>query len=162
MDFLLTLHSHLPWVLNHGRWPHGSDWLCEAMTDTYLPLIEVLDALACQEIAAPITIGVTPVLAAQLVHPALESELEPFFAQRLTACDEAERGFAVSGEEHLVPLARYWRERYARLERLLQRTDGGVAGALRRHADEGRIELLSSAATTKNLKFPLNRFNLTT
>jgi len=117
------------------------------MTDTYLPLIEVLDALACQEIAAPITIGVTPVLAAQLVHPALESELEPFFAQRLTACDEAERGFAVSGEEHLVPLARYWRERYARLERLLQRTDGGVAGALRRHADAGRIELLSSAAT---------------
>ena len=27
MDFVLTLHSHLPYVLNHGRWPHGSDWL---------------------------------------------------------------------------------------------------------------------------------------
>ena len=23
LDFVLTLHSHLPWVLNHGRWPHG-------------------------------------------------------------------------------------------------------------------------------------------
>ena len=30
MHFVLTLHSHLPYVLNHGRWPHGSDWLCEA------------------------------------------------------------------------------------------------------------------------------------
>jgi 1,4-alpha-glucan branching enzyme len=39
MDFVLTLHSHLPYVLHHGRWPHGSDWLCEAALDTYLPLI---------------------------------------------------------------------------------------------------------------------------
>ena len=37
MDFVLMLHSHLPWVLNHGRWPHGSDWLSEAALDTYLP-----------------------------------------------------------------------------------------------------------------------------
>ncbi len=40
MDFVLTLHSHLPYVLNHGRWPHGSDWICEAALDTYLPLLE--------------------------------------------------------------------------------------------------------------------------
>jgi len=42
MDFVLTLHSHLPYVLNHGRWPHGSDWICEAAFDTYLPLLETL------------------------------------------------------------------------------------------------------------------------
>ena len=42
LDFVLALHSHLPWVLNHGRWPHGSDWLTEAALDTYLPLIESL------------------------------------------------------------------------------------------------------------------------
>jgi len=147
MDFVFALHSHLPWVLNHGRWPHGSDWLCEAMTDTYLPLIEALDALEREGIAAPLTIGVTPVLGAQLSHPALESEMAPFFEQRLSACEEAEQGFGSSGEEHLIPIARFWRERYARLQRLLSRTDGGVVGALRRHADAGRIELLSSAAT---------------
>ena len=45
MDFVLTLHSHLPYVLNHGRWPHGSDWICEAAFDTYLPLLEKLAAL---------------------------------------------------------------------------------------------------------------------
>ena len=45
MDFVLALHSHLPYVLNHGRWPHGSDWLCEAALETYLPLLEALRAL---------------------------------------------------------------------------------------------------------------------
>ncbi|MGQ0702916.1 MAG: 1,4-alpha-glucan branching protein domain-containing protein [Gemmatimonadales bacterium] len=149
MDFVLALHSHLPWVLHHGRWPHGSDWLCEAMLDTYLPLVETLDTLACEGVPAPITLGVTPVLAAQLSHPSLIGELEAFLTQRLTACDEAEQGFAVSGEEHLIPLARFWRERYARLRRRWERVaeDGGVTGALTRHAGTGRIELLSSAAT---------------
>ena len=147
MDFILTLHSHLPYVLNHGRWPHGSDWLCEAMTDTYLPLVEVLDALAAQHIPAPVTLGVTPILASQLAHPTLRGELEAFFAQRLEACEEAEAIFLENGETELAPLAEFWRERYLRLQRTYERNGGDVVAALRRHAEAGRLELLSSAAT---------------
>ena len=77
MDFVLALHSHLPWVLNHGRWPHGSDWLCEAALDTYLPLIEQLRALETERVAAPLTIGVTPVLANQLVSPTFVGRWRP-------------------------------------------------------------------------------------
>ena len=62
MDFVLALHSHLPWVLNHGRWPHGSDWLCEAALDTYLPLVGALRRLEAEGIASPITLGITPIL----------------------------------------------------------------------------------------------------
>ena len=83
MDFILTLHSHLPYVLNHGRWPHGSDWLAEAAVDTYLPLIEALDLLAEEGVPAPVTLGVTPILANQLAHPSFGSELSAFFTQRL-------------------------------------------------------------------------------
>jgi 1,4-alpha-glucan branching enzyme len=147
MDFVLALHSHLPYVLNHGRWPHGSDWLCEAAVDTYLPLVEALDALAEEGVAAPLTVGVTPILANQLAHPAFGTELAAFLTQRLGACDEAEEAFSASGEDHLIPLVGYWRERHRRLRRLIARLDGDVVGALARHADEGRIELLSSAAT---------------
>ena len=43
--FILPLHSHLPWVLHHGRWPHGSDWLCEAALETYLPLLDTFRQL---------------------------------------------------------------------------------------------------------------------
>ena len=54
MDFVLALHSHLPYVLNHGRWPHGSDWICEADIETYLPLLETLHALDAGNVAAPV------------------------------------------------------------------------------------------------------------
>src|SRR5262245_46794309 len=88
-DFVLTLHSHLPYVLNYGRWPHGSDWLCEAALDTYLPLLEVLQQLASESVAAPVTIGITPVLANQLASADFVKEMEAFFEQRLTTCAEA-------------------------------------------------------------------------
>jgi 1,4-alpha-glucan branching enzyme len=147
MDFVFTLHSHLPYVLNHGRWPHGSDWLSEAAVDTYLPLLEALDGLATAGVPAPITLGVTPILANQLAHPTFASELSAFFTQRLDACDEAETAFALSDEEHLIPLAGYWRERYRRLRRRFESCGGDLVSALRDHASAGRLELLSSAAT---------------
>ena len=49
VDLVVMLHSHLPYVLNHGRWPHGSDWICEAAIDTYLPLVEKFRALDAHE-----------------------------------------------------------------------------------------------------------------
>ena len=94
MDFVLTLHSHLPYVLNHGRWPHGSDWICEAAFDTYLPLLEALRRLGAEDTPAPVTIGFTPVLANQLASPAFVREMEAFFEQRLKACAEAPTSLA--------------------------------------------------------------------
>src|SRR6478672_12562422 len=102
MDFVLALHSHLPYVLNHGRWPHGSDWLTEAAVDTYLPLLETLRALETDDVPAPVTIGFTPVLANQLASPTFADELETFLAQRLAACDEAHASLTGTGDANLL------------------------------------------------------------
>lgn len=147
MDFVFGLHSHLPWVLHHGRWPHGSDWLTEAAVDTYLPLVEALDGLERQGIAAPITLGVTPILANQLAHNSFRAELAAFFAQRLDACDEAAATFTEQGDDQLARLAGFWRRRLTRLARLFERLDGDIPAALRGLESRGRLELMSSAAT---------------
>jgi len=44
----IVLHSHLPYVLSHGRWPHGTDWLCEAAAETYLPIVRILNELVAE------------------------------------------------------------------------------------------------------------------
>ena len=147
MDFVLTLHSHLPYVLHHGRWPHGSDWLCEAALDTYLPLLEVLQALDAQRVPAPLTIGFTPVLANQLANPSFTTELEAFFDQRATACAEAPAGLAETGDTALLPLVEFWKARFARLRNLFHSIDCDIVSAFRRLQDEGRLEIIGSAAT---------------
>ncbi|MBA2292166.1 MAG: DUF1957 domain-containing protein [Gemmatimonadales bacterium] len=147
MRFVLTLHSHLPWVLHHGRWPHGSDWLTEAALDTYLPLVQSLNRLETARTAAPITLGVTPVLAAQLAHPSFRTELDAYFAQRLEAIAALPGELAASGEDELIPLADFWRSHIEALQRTWQEIGGDILAVFRRHADAGRIELISSAAT---------------
>lgn len=146
MDFVLMLHSHLPWVLNHGRWPHGSDWLSEAALDTYLPLLEALQALEREGVPSPLTIGFTPVLANQLASPVFVEELEAFFAQRLEACDQAAADLAGT-EPQLLPLVGYWRDRFTRLRDLFRASGGDLVGAFREQQERGRIEIVGSAAT---------------
>jgi 1,4-alpha-glucan branching enzyme len=147
MEFVLALHTHLPYVLNHGRWPHGSDWLTEATLDTYLPMLEALLALEAEGTPTPATIGITPVLANQLASPDLVKELETFFDQRLAASREAPAQLEAEGSGYLVPVAKFWEERILRLRRFYESIDGDMTGAFRGLAERGRIELISSAAT---------------
>jgi 1,4-alpha-glucan branching enzyme len=147
VDFVWTLHSHLPYVLNHGRWPHGSDWLCEAALDTYLPLLEQLRALEREGIPAPVTIGFTPILANQLASPAFGRELEAFFEQRLVACGEAPASLATTGDQALLPLVDYWRRHLERLRDLFRSTGGDLLAAFRDLQARGTLEIIGSAAT---------------
>ncbi|MEU5843336.1 glycoside hydrolase family 57 protein [Rhodococcus sp. NPDC047139] len=67
--FALVLHSHLPWLAHHGRWPVGEEWLYQSWAATYLPVTDVLRRLAAEGRTGMLTLGVTPVLAAQLDDP---------------------------------------------------------------------------------------------
>jgi 1,4-alpha-glucan branching enzyme len=147
VDFVLALHSHLPYVMNHGRWPHGSDWLCEAALDTYLPLLETLDALQAARVPAPVTIGFTPVLANQLADPAFGREMDAFFALRLAACDEAVKALPASGGDSLLPLVAFWKDRFASLQRRFHGIDRNIVTAFRQLEHDGRLEIIGSAAT---------------
>jgi predicted glycosyl hydrolase (DUF1957 family) len=42
--FCLVLHTHLPYVLGHSTWPHGTSMLYEAAAECYLPLLRVIPA----------------------------------------------------------------------------------------------------------------------
>jgi 1,4-alpha-glucan branching enzyme len=134
-------------VLNHGRWPHGSDWIAEAAIDTYLPLIESLRGLDAQGIPAPVTIGFTPVLANQLMSGTFRSELELYFEQRLTHCDEAPESLRSTGDAHLIPLVDYWRDRLTRLRALFRSIDRDIVSVFADLESRGRLEIIGSAAT---------------
>ena len=69
----LTLHAHLPYVVNHGTWPHGLEWLHEAAAETYLPLLRVIHNLERDGIALRANLNLSPILLEQLAHPFFRS-----------------------------------------------------------------------------------------
>src|SRR5437879_13054665 len=64
--FVLALHSHLPYARGAGRWPHGEEWVHEAVLGTYLPLLVLLHDLRGAGVPYRIVIGLTPILIEQL------------------------------------------------------------------------------------------------
>ena len=67
--FTLVLHTHLPWLAHHGRWPVGEEWLYQSWSAAYLPLMRVLRRLADEDRHHLVTLGMTPVVTAQLDDP---------------------------------------------------------------------------------------------
>ncbi len=133
-----VLHTHLPWVLGHGTWPHGEDWLAEAAVHCYLPLVDVLERLRREGLRNLLTVSITPVLAAQLADPRCRSLIDRYLAQRLKAARES---------VHVSSLAAWWAERYDGLLKVWQRIGRNLVGVFADLAGDGVIELATCAAT---------------
>jgi 1,4-alpha-glucan branching enzyme len=144
---VFTLHTHLPFVLNHGRWPFGSDWLSEATVQCYLPLLRTLTRLADEDIVPTVTINLSPVLCEQLANAGFREEVMAFLQQRLEACREGRRYFADAHQDDLATLCDYWQRFYEQTREHFESIGGDLPGAFR--ALEGReaIELITTGAT---------------
>ena len=79
----IVLHGHLPYVLNHGVWPHGEAWLYEAAAETYLPLLDMIGEVALHRARPGLTIGLTPVLLEQLAHERFKTGFVAYLHERM-------------------------------------------------------------------------------
>lgn len=146
-SFCLVLHGHLPWVLHHGRWPHGEDWLFEAASETWLPLVGVLDRCHEEGIRAAWSLGLTPVLLEQLSSPRFREGLPRWLAEQAGRAVRDEAEFQRAGELHLAWLARRWAERFERLGAHFNAIGRDLVGRLLEAEAQAQIELLTSNAT---------------
>src|SRR5215813_276622 len=143
----LVLHAHQPFVLGYSRWPHGSDWLCEAVVECYLPLLRTLRTLTERGFSPQLTLSLSPVLCEQLASPLLQEELRVFLDARLRACAESGAHFRHTRQDDLAALTDYWTTFYHDTFDLLHTLSGNVLGAFRELMEQGQIEIMTSAAT---------------
>jgi len=146
--FNLVLHTHLPYVLGHGRWPHGTDWLTEAVCECYVPILRAVSELKEEGIAAHTTLGVTPVLAEQLADPRLADELQFYIKEKREAARADVETFAREGLENRAEVARFWLKFYAETQEwYFDKFGGNLIPHLRNLQNDGSIEILTSGAT---------------
>ncbi|MDD8019634.1 MAG: DUF1957 domain-containing protein [Acidobacteriota bacterium] len=143
-----VLHSHIPYVVNHGTWPHGTDWLFEAAAETYLPLLEILLRLEREGLRAGLTISLTPVLIEQLNSQAFREGFVDYLKIKLEAAAHDYLYFQRTGEKQLMSLASYWRQWYEKIYQLfLDDFKADIISAFAHFQETGSIEIMTSAAT---------------
>ncbi len=145
--FTFVLHSHLPYARQAGRWPHGEEWIHEAASETYVPLLMALHDLADEGVLYKLTIGITPVLAEQLADPLILGHFDHFLVDKIERAEADQKRFRDQNDPRL-PLAGFYRDFYGRVRDAFQnRFQRDLIGAFRVLQDAGRIEIATSAAT---------------
>lgn len=143
----LTLHSHLPYVVNHGTWPHGLEWLCEAAAETYLPLLRIFGDLEREGIALKCNVNLSPVLLEQLAHPVFQVEMGAYLARKIAAAEKDRRDFIAAGESHLANVAEFWRQFFLTDQKQFESLGRDIISGFRHFNDTGAIEVFTCAAT---------------
>ncbi len=142
----VLLHSHMPYVEGFGTWPFGEEWLWEATASVYLPLIELLS-----EVDAPLTLGVTPVLADQLETlpgPAGDRLIEFLTGPRVVVHERDSLGLDQTGQPELAAEVRRAAGDYAWAAQRLAEPEGrDLVGALAALGRDTNLELWTSSAT---------------
>ncbi len=146
--FTFVLHSHLPYVLSHGKWPHGMVWLSEAASETYIPLWRVFSQLHAEKRDLAVTIGITPVLAEQLADPTFATEFKEYLQMKQEAAELDIVDFEKKGETNMARIGRFWLDWYASVEKdYLGPLNEDIIGAFADLQDKGAIEIITCAAT---------------
>src|SRR2546430_12382694 len=146
--FILALHSHLPYCRGAGRWPHGEEWIHEAVLGTYLPLLVLLHDLRDAGVAYRIVIGLTPILIEQLADRDINVRTLEYIDDQVLRAEKDVRRFTDASDKDRAELASFYVGSYRRL-RDAYRTRFGrdLVGAFADLAKTGHVEILTSAAT---------------
>src|SRR5258706_7404263 len=86
---VLVLHAHLPFIRHpEHEFFLEEDWLFEALTETYIPLLRSWERLQAEGIPARIGISLSPTLCAMMEDELLQSRYRRYLKQRLELAEK--------------------------------------------------------------------------
>lgn len=143
----LVLHAHLPFVRHpeHDEFLE-EDWLYQAISECYVPLLSVCDSLIKDRVPFRLTLVVTPTLLEMLTDDLLMSRYRRYQGRLIKLAEsEVQR---TRRQPRYNSLARMYLKRFQKIRNHFTRRWGGdLVACIRRLRDSGRLALFTSAAT---------------
>ncbi|PSP17483.1 MAG: DUF1957 domain-containing protein [Cyanobacteria bacterium QS_8_64_29] len=142
----LVLHAHLPFI----RHPPGDgaleqQWLFQAMTESYIPLLRVLEGLAQDGIDFQLTLGLSPTLVAMLRDPFLQQRYEAYLTRSIElAARESRHG---DRDAHRRSLAAHYAREFRCIRATWESHNRDLVAAFRQLAAADYLDIITCAAT---------------
>ncbi len=142
----LLLHAHLPFV-RHPEYDEflEEDWLYEAITETYIPLLRMMERLWTDGIGFRLTMSMTPPLCEMLADPLLQER----YLRKLESLLELSRAQLVErrGTPYEPVAQMYVRELSEARRAYEERWNRQLLPVFRSFQDRGRLEIITCGAT---------------
>jgi 1,4-alpha-glucan branching enzyme len=142
----LVLHGHLPYV-RHPEYEDflEEDWLYEASTETYIPLINMFERLAEQGVDFRLTMTLSPTLLSMLCDPMLQERYSRHMNRLIElAHREIER---TAWQAPFQKLATMYLNRFCQARDTFERYHRNLTLAFKKFQDMGKIEIITCGAT---------------
>ena len=143
----LILHAHLPFV-RHPEYEDflEEDWFYEAITETYIPLIKVMEGLVRDNVDFRLTMSLTPPLCSMLLDPLLQERYIRHISRLIELTEkEIER---TKWEHAYNELAWFYHNRFQEARATFCDSYGrNLVGAFRKFQEMGKLEIITCGAT---------------
>lgn len=143
----IILHAHLPFV-RHPEYPEflEEEWLYEAISETYIPLLSMLENLASESIPARITVGMTPPLCEMLSDALLQERYLRHVSKLVDLCEsEIQR---TAKHPAMNETAQMYFDHFSMARNLFEnRYNRNLVSGFRALQDAGVIDVTTCAAT---------------
>ncbi|HEY3761122.1 MAG TPA: 1,4-alpha-glucan branching protein domain-containing protein [Verrucomicrobiae bacterium] len=142
----IVLHAHLPFVRHPEREKFlEENWLFEAITETYIPLLQILEGWRRDGMDAPITLSLSPTLCSMLADPLLQQRYERYLNDLIALAEkEIHR---THWDRAFRELAWMYHHRFTTIRDAWDSYRRDLLGVFRRLQDDHRIEIITTAAT---------------
>src|SRR5258706_7366131 len=152
----LILHAHLPYVRHpeHEKFLEES-WLYEAITESYIPLLKLLDGWHADGVKARFTLTLTPTLCAMLRDELLRSRYVRHLDGMIQLTEKELLRTRWEPDTHR--LAEFYHERLKDIQKYYQTIEGDLLQRFREAQERGQLEIITSAATHALLPLMANQ-----
>ncbi len=143
----LVLHAHLPYVRHpEHEFFLEEKWFYEAITESYIPLFHVFEALVNDGVDFRVTMSITPPLMSMFTDELLQQRYSRHITKLIELAEkEVER---TRWEPHFHRLARMYRDFFIEASRTFHdRYHRNLLNAFRKLQDFGVLEIITGGAT---------------
>jgi len=142
----IILHAHLPFVRHpeHEKFLE-ENWLYEAITETYIPLIHVMDGWLKDGMETRLTMSMTPTLCSMLMDPLLRERYVKHLDGLIELADK--ECYRTLWEPAFHTLAELYKLRLTGARETFFAYGQNIVGAFRKFQELGKLEIITCAAT---------------
>ncbi len=141
-----VLHAHLPFVRHpESDYVLEEEWLYEAITETYAPLLQVFEGLRADGIDFKLTMSLTPPLLSMLRDPLLQERYSAHLGQLEELAEKEVDHNRANG--HLKYLSEHYVQQFQGVRQLWERYNGDLVSAFKQFLDSNNLEIITCGAT---------------
>jgi 1,4-alpha-glucan branching enzyme len=142
----LVLHAHLPFVRHpESDYVLEEEWLFEAITETYIPLLQIFEGFRRDGIDFKITMSMTPPLVSMLRDPLLQERYDKHLTQLEELIHKEIDRHIHNG--HLRYLAEFYATEFNKVRETWEHYQHDLVSAFKQFLDSNNLEIITCGAT---------------